>query len=356
MIDTSFWKGKRVLLTGHTGFKGSWLSIWLHELGAEVCGYALEPNTNPSLFQLSNIDQLIKSVIGDIRNLDHLKETMLNFQPEIVIHMAAQPLVRASYENPVDTYAINVMGTVNVLECVRNCQSVRAVLNVTTDKVYENKEWVWGYRESDQLGGYDPYSNSKACSELVTSSYISSFFNPVKYKAHGVAIATARAGNVIGGGDWANERLIPDIIKAIENNKEIIIRNPNANRPWQHVLEPLSGYLMLSEKLFTEGVKWNGSWNFGPDQSNISVGEIAEKILTMYSANNKININISDSHESLMLNLDCSKSKQLLKWKPLFDLNKSLLLTVEWYTKSTQNKLFYENTLEQVKEVKWGNR
>lgn len=332
MINKEFWKEKKVLLTGHTGFKGSWLSIWLHELGANVCGYSLEPNTEPSLFKLANIEQLVQSNIGDIGDLKRLQQVFSDFQPEIVIHMAAQPLVRESYDNPVDTYSTNVMGTVNVLECIRHCKSVKAVVNVTTDKVYENKEWAWGYREVDRLGGYDPYSNSKACSELVTSSYLNSFFNPETYAEHGIAIATARAGNVIGGGDWSKDRLIPDVIRALENNEEIIIRNPNAVRPWQHVLEPLSGYLMLAEKLYLEGVKWNGAWNFGPDDSNcLSVGELLSEIQIFEP---HLNLKLGEGrakHEASLLMLDNSKAKKTLLWHPNLRIENTLKWTLDLY-------------------------
>lgn len=336
MMNTDFWKGKKVFLTGHTGFKGSWLSIWLHQLGANVCGYALEPNTNPSLFKLANIDNLVKSHIGDIRDLEHLKKSMQEFQPDIIMHMAAQPLVRESYENPVDTYATNVMGTVNVLESARFCKSVKAILNITTDKVYENKEWAWGYREIDRLGGYDPYSNSKACSELVTNSYINSFFNPDKFQEHGVAIATARAGNVIGGGDWSKDRLVPDILKSIENNEDIILRNPNAIRPWQHVLEPLSGYLMLVEKLFSEGITWNGSWNFGPHTTNMQTVEYIASQLKMLLGNESdliINASTTSLHETQTLKLDSSKANFNLKWQCKMDVNMTLEYVSEWHEK-----------------------
>ena len=352
MIDSTFWKDKRVFLTGHTGFKGSWLSIWLNQLGANVLGYALEPNTEPSLFYLAKVEELVDSVIGDVRDLELLQKTILAFKPEIVIHMAAQPLVRESYENPVDTYAINIMGTVNVLESVRQCKSIMAVVNVTTDKVYENKEWIWGYREIDRLGGYDPYSNSKACSELVTSSYINSFFHPNEYEKHKVAIATARAGNVIGGGDWAKDRLIPDIMQAIENNDEIIIRNPNAIRPWQHVLEPLSGYLMLCEKLYVEGTRWNGAWNFGPSLNEAkNVMCIVENLLEMSCKSLKINFNKSSVlHETNLLNLDCSKSKEILKWEPIWDINKALMKIVEWNRNVHSGSSIYEICLKQIRD------
>ncbi len=247
-----FWKRKRVLLTGHTGFKGSWLSLWLQSMGAEVVGYALAPPTNPSLFDAANVGAGMSSVIGDIRDLEHLRAVFAEYQPEIVIHMAAQPLVRYSYIEPVETYSTNVMGVVNLLEAVRSTHSVKAVVNVTTDKCYENREWAWGYRENEAMGGHDPYSSSKGCAELVTAAYRNSYFNPDKYQEHGVAIASARAGNVIGGGDWAEDRLIPDILRAITAGRPVNIRNPHAVRPWQHVLEPLSGYLLLAQKLYED--------------------------------------------------------------------------------------------------------
>jgi CDP-glucose 4,6-dehydratase len=271
----NIYRNRKVLITGHTGFKGSWLCMLLHHSGAKVYGYALEPPTCPSLYEVAKIDELVNSHIADIRDYQTLLKVFSEIQPEIVIHMAAQPLVRNSYKNPVETYAINVMGTVNLLEAVRHTKSVRAVINVTTDKCYENREWIWGYRENDTIGGYDPYSNSKGCSELVTSSFRNSFFNPAEYgNTHQVALASARAGNVIGGGDWAEDRLIPDFIRAIEKNEKVIIRNPYAIRPWQHVLEPLSGYLMLGAKLYSEGIKYAEGWNFGPDDKDVKPVEL----------------------------------------------------------------------------------
>nr|HPQ35617.1 CDP-glucose 4,6-dehydratase [Tenuifilaceae bacterium] len=258
-------KGKRVLITGHTGFKGSWLSLLLYRLGADVYGYTLNPPTNPSLFVEAKIDELITSYIGDIRDYSKLVGVISKIQPEIVIHMAAQPLVRESYKNPIETYSTNVMGTVNLLDACRNTKSVKAIVNITTDKCYENKEWHWGYRENDPMGGYDPYSNSKGCSELVTAAFRSSFYNPKDFDNHGVGLASARAGNVIGGGDWAEDRLIPDFIKAISKGERVKIRSPFAIRPWQHVLEPLNGYLTLVEKLLLMGSKFSQGWNFGPD-------------------------------------------------------------------------------------------
>lgn len=264
-INKQLWNKKRVLITGHTGFKGSWLILLLHNLGSDVYGYALEPPTNPNMYEEAKIAGLVNSNIGDIRDYDKLLRVIQKVKPEIVIHMAAQPLVRESYKNPVDTYSTNVMGTVNLLEAIRQTPGIKAVVNVTTDKCYENKEWHWGYRENESMGGYDPYSNSKGCSELVTAAYRNSFFNSKDYHKHGVALASARAGNVIGGGDWAEDRLIPDFIRAISKGEIVKIRSPYAIRPWQHVLEPLSGYLLLAEKLYTDGPKFAEAWNFGPD-------------------------------------------------------------------------------------------
>ena len=285
MTSADFWRGKRVFLTGHTGFKGSWLSIWLHSLGAEVTGYALEPPTDPSLFSLAGVDGLLTSIIADVRDLERLQAEMVHAAPEIVIHMAAQPLVRDSYKIPVETYATNVMGTVHLLEALRSCPALRAVVNVTTDKVYENREWLWGYREIEPMGGYDPYSNSKGCSELVTAAYRSSYFNPLDYSRHGVAVATARAGNVIGGGDWANDRLIPDVVRSILAGEPVQIRNPGAIRPWQHVLEPLSGYLTLAEHLFAGGARYAQGWNFGPAEEDARpVAWLVERLCSDWGA------------------------------------------------------------------------
>ena len=332
MINKEFWRGKKVFITGHTGFKGSWLSLWLSSLEAIVTGYALTPPTQPSLFELCNIDQLITSVIGDVRDSEELKQVMQEVQPEIVIHMAAQPLVRESYKNPVDTYGINVMGTINLLESVRHCPSVKAVINVTTDKCYENKEWIWSYRENEPMGGYDPYSNSKACSELVTSSYRNSFFHPNDYDKHGVAVASARAGNVIGGGDWAADRLIPDCINALLENKKIMIRNPNAIRPWQHVLEPLSGYLILAEKLYKDGIRFAEGWNFGPDDNDAKPVEwIVQKMCEHWGEGAAYEIDSGiHPHEAHYLKLDCSKAKGRLNWLPKWKLEYTLENIIDW--------------------------
>lgn len=349
MPDQSFWKNKKVFLTGHTGFKGSWMAIWLNELGAKVCGFALEPNTNPTLYKLAKLDEQITSIIGDIRDLNLLQQTMKEFAPDIVIHMAAQPLVSESYTNPVETYSTNVMGTVNLLESVRFCETVKAVVNITTDKVYENKEWIWGYKETDRLGGYDPYSNSKACAELVTSSYINSFFNK---ENHSTAIATVRAGNVIGGGDWAVNRLIPDIMRAIENRLPLELRNPKAVRPWQHVLEPLSGYLLLAEKLYIDGVKWNGAWNFGPAQKDVkTVEEIVQIMLTEFQAGYeyKVDKNIS-FHETQQLNLDSTKATGVLKWQQKWTVEETLKKIVEWQKRYKSDEAVYLICKSQIAE------
>lgn len=332
MSDPHFWQGKRVFLTGHTGFKGSWLSIWLHSLGAQVTGYALDPPTAPSLFELAGVGGLVNSVIADIRDLDRLTSEMQKASPEIVIHMAAQPLVRDSYKIPVETYAINVMGTVHLLEAVRSCTSVRAVVNVTTDKVYENREWHWGYRENEPFGGYDPYSNSKGCSELVTAAYRSSYFNPLEYDSHGVAVASARAGNVIGGGDFAADRLVPDVIRAILSKEPVMIRNPHAIRPWQHVLEPLSGYLLLSQRLFENGAQYAGGWNFGPPEEDARPVEwLVERLCTMWGGEASWLLDGGNHpHEAHYLKLDCAKAHAELGWWPRWGLERALASIVEW--------------------------
>ena len=324
--------GKRVLVTGHTGFKGSWLCLLLHKLGADVYGYALPPPTNPSLFEEAIIEKLVTSYLGEIRDIEQLYSVFEKVKPEIVIHMAAQSLVRDSYKIPVETYAINVMGTVNVLEACRHTDSVKAIINVTTDKCYENKEWYWGYRENEPMGGYDPYSNSKGCSELVTSSYRNSFFNPKDYAKHGIAIASARAGNVIGGGDWAGDRLIPDFIRAISQNQKVVIRSPYAIRPWQHVLDPLTGYLTLAAKLYTEGAKYDGGWNFGPDDKDTrNVEWITQKICKLWGKEASYEVDTNPQpHEANYLKLDCSKAKAELGWEPRWNIDKALESIVEW--------------------------
>jgi CDP-glucose 4,6-dehydratase len=352
MNDMGFWRGKKVFITGHTGFKGSWLCLWLSSLGAEVTGYALEPPTNPSLFELARVGELVTSIIADVRDLERLKSEMIKASPDIVIHMAAQPLVRDSYKIPVETYAINVMGTVNLLEAVRACPSVRAVVNVTTDKVYENREWVWGYRENEPFGGYDPYSNSKGCSELVTAAYRSSYFNPRDYNQHGVAVATARAGNVIGGGDWAGDRLIPDIIRAILAGQPVQIRNPHAIRPWQHVLEPLSGYLALAQKLYEDGVPFAEGWNFGPrDEDARPVEWIVRQMCSMWGNGACFDIDSGEHpHEACYLKLDCSKATNELAWHPRWGLERALESIIRWTCVYQEVGDLRSETLRQIEE------
>ena len=332
-VDPTFWSGKRVFLTGHTGFKGGWLSLWLSSMGAQVTGYALAPNTSPKFYDVVGIKNLIEeSHIADIRNLDHLREAMIAANPEIVIHMAAQPLVRYSYINPVETYATNVMGTVHLLECVRGLDSVRATVVVTTDKCYENKEWVWGYRENEPMGGYDPYSNSKGCAELVTAAYRQSYFSDAQYPKHQHALGSARAGNVIGGGDWSEDRLIPDALKAFESGAPLVIRNPLATRPWQHVLEPLSGYLVLAQALYEEGIGFASAWNFGPrDEDARPVKEVVNLLIEKSPAGAQWEQDQSEQpHEARSLKLDCSKADLLLGWKPRWCLETAVQNIADW--------------------------
>ncbi len=327
-MNPDFWRGKRVLLTGHTGFKGSWLSLWLQSMGAELKGLALEPPTTPSLFVEAKVAQGMACQIGDIRDYDTVHQALAVFKPEIVIHMAAQPLVRYSYKNPIETYATNVMGTVHLLEAIRQTGTAKVVVNVTTDKCYENKEWVWGYREDEPMGGFDPYSSSKGCSELVTSAYRRSYFAET-----GVALASARAGNVIGGGDWAEDRLVPDILRAFENSQPVVIRNPNSTRPWQHVLEPLSGYLTLAEKLWHQPDVYAEGWNFGPrDEDARPVGWIVERMADKWGNEAKWQIDGGDHpHEANYLKLDTSKARQHLSWFPRWDLDTALNKIVAWH-------------------------
>jgi CDP-glucose 4,6-dehydratase len=352
VIDNQFWEGKKVFLTGHTGFKGSWLSLWLHSLGAQVFGYALKPPTDPSLFELCALDEIVQSTIADVRDRMSLAEAMLSAQPEIVIHMAAQPLVRDSYRIPAETYEINVMGTVNLFEAVRACKTVKAVINVTTDKCYENKEWVWGYRENEPLGGYDPYSNSKACSELVTAAYRRSYFHEKEYTAHGVAVASARAGNVIGGGDWATDRLIPDCIRSVIKGEKVKIRNPHAVRPWQHVLEPLCGYLVLSQNLYRDGPRYAGAWNFGPDDSNAQPVEwIVKRLCTKWGGDASYDIDRgTHPHEAHYLKLDSSKARTELGWNSRWSLDKAIDTIVAWTRLFKEEKDVTSECLNQIKD------
>jgi CDP-glucose 4,6-dehydratase len=332
VVNTAFWNGKRVFVTGHTGFKGGWLALWLRQLGAVVTGYSLPPSTEPSLFAALGLENSITSVFGDIRNLDALRAEMGRMRPEIVMHLAAQPLVRRSYADPVETYASNVMGTVHVLEAAREIPSVRGIVVITTDKCYQNREWLWGYREADRLGGRDPYSNSKACAELVCAAYSASFYHaPERPTAPG--IATARAGNVIGGGDWSPDRLIPDAVAAFHRGVPVHIRNPAATRPWQHVLEPLSAYLSLAELLCADPDRFVGGWNFGPNEEDACpVSEVVERVARAWGEGASWELDSgAHVHEAGQLRLDCSKAHAQLGWHPRLSLAEAVAWTVDWY-------------------------
>ena len=350
MVEPSFWAGKVVLLTGHTGFKGSWLSLWLQSMGAKVVGYALAPPTDPSLFVAANVAEGMIGHEGDVRDFPTLSGIFEKYRPEIVIHMAAQALVRHSYTNPVETYSTNVMGTVHLLEAARLTGGVRAIVNVTSDKCYENREWIWGYRENEPMGGYDPYSNSKGCAELVASAYRTSFFNPDDFANHGVALASGRAGNVIGGGDWAKDRLIPDIMRTITRGEPAHIRNPHAIRPWQHVLEPLSGYLMLAQKLWESGAAYGEGWNFGPnDEDAKPVSWIADRLTHTWGEGASWVLDGGNHpHEAHYLKLDCSKAKARLGWHPRWRLEEALEAIVGWHHAHQAGKNMREATLRQI--------
>ena len=353
MTFEEFFCNKRILITGHTGFKGAWLSLWLFNLGAKVAGYSLEPPTDPNLFSLLELDKKISHRIGDIRNEHDLSVSFEEFSPEIVFHMAAQSLVRLSYREPKLTYETNVIGTVNILEAARKTDGVRVVVNVTSDKCYDNKEWIYGYRETDPMGGYDPYSSSKGCSELVTSAYVRSYFPPEGFgKTHGVSVASARAGNVIGGGDWAADRLIPDFIRAVLKGEKVMIRNPGAIRPWQHVFEPLSGYLMLAKRLYENGPEFSGAWNFGPnDYDVISVEKLVRSLCSKWQGNPYYVINADQHpHEAHYLKLDCSKAKSYLEWRPRWNIEKALDSVIEWKQGYLDKKDVTEISSRQIAE------
>jgi len=344
MIDKSFWQGRRVLVTGHTGFKGSWLSIWLWSLGARVKGYALKPPTDPSMFYEANIESFLEeSELGDIRDFERVRSSIDSFQPEIIIHMAAQPLVRYSYDNPIETYAVNALGTAHILEAARKNQSVLAVVNITTDKCYENREWCWPYRENDQIGGHDPYSSSKGCAELITSSYQKSF-----YSQGGIGLASVRAGNVIGGGDWAKDRLIPDFLRAFDKGDVLNIRSPGAIRPWQHVLEPLHGYLILAEKLVTQGCDYSQAWNFGPHDTDVETVSQVVNMLGGYIPSAKYTIAEGGPHEAGLLKLDSSKAKLELGWEPRWNLEEAIGRTVDWHLAWKRGEKMDKYSLQQI--------
>ncbi len=339
-LFSGIYKDKTVLVTGHTGFKGSWLCFWLKQMGAKVVGYSLEAPTNPNHFELLNLD--ITSIKGNIKDLEHLNTVFQTYKPDIVFHLAAQALVKYSYENPIETYETNVIGTLKVFEASR-INNVKAIVNITSDKAYENKEWIWGYRENDPMGGYDPYSSSKGCADLLATSYRNSYFNINEYKkTHNTLLATCRAGNVIGGGDWAKDRLITDIMISVSQGKKVSIRNPKATRPWQHVLEPLSGYLQIGQKLLEEKVEFAEAWNFGPsDEGSIAVEEVVQNVKKHWDKiDYEINQDPNQLHEANLLKLDCTKANTILKWKDVWDSETTFEKTVNWY------KNFYENNKE----------
>ncbi len=346
------WNGRRVFVTGHTGFKGGWLSIWLAHMGAIVRGYALAPPTDPSLFEVAQLQKVLEDVRGDVRNLERLSQALSEFEPEVVFHLAAQPLVRASYADPLGTYATNVMGTANLLQSLRSAPSVRAVVVVTTDKCYENREWMWSYREHDRLGGYDPYSSSKACAEILTESYRRSFFSSSSGGRTCAAIATARAGNVIGGGDWSADRLLPDLIRGFVSSTPVPIRNPRSIRPWQHVLEPIAGYLVLAQALVAKGTALAAAWNFGPDEDGAwTVARIADEMVRCWGGGASWKIDdAAQPHEAQTLKLDATKAKTILGWHPRLDMAQTLRMLVDWYQAWTRGADMLAVSQSQIEE------
>lgn len=347
--DFNFWRDKKVFITGHTGFKGSWLSLWLNKLGADVIGYALEPPTTPNLFEICKLDKKVNSIIGDIRDYKVLKSIFKKYEPEIVFHMAAQSLVRYSYKNPLETYETNIMGTANLLEACRHTSSVRAIVNITSDKCYENQEQALSYKESDPMGGYDPYSSSKGCAELISAAYTKSYFNPEDPNS-GTLLASVRAGNVIGGGDWGEDRLIPDCIRALSKNKPVVVRCPDAIRPWQHILEALYGYLLLGQCLYQGNATFAGGWNFGPDDEGVKpVRWLVEHVVEMWGDNAFWMIDQNDHpYEAHCLKLDCSKAKSELGWYPRWNLQLSIQKTIEWYKTYFEGNDMLDITINQI--------
>ncbi len=350
MLNRSFWRGRKVFLTGHTGFKGSWLSLWLDALGAEVTGYALDPPTEPSLFLQAQVADAVHSVYGDIRDFPTLKSAIDNCRPEVVIHMAAQSVVRRGYDDPIETYSSNVMGTVHLLEAVRQLGRACIIVNVTSDKCYENREWMWGYRENEAIGGRDPYSNSKGCAELVTAAFRESYFSAASAANHGVALASARAGNVVGGGDWTANQLVPDLMRAFLAGRPCAIRNPSAIRPWQFVLEPLRGYLMLAERLAEDSVRFASGWNFGPAGADAKpVSWIADELAALWGGDASWQLEAgAHPHESMLLRLDATKAEVCLGWIPQVPLRQTLEWTAEWYRSVRQNRDLGGLTRDQI--------
>jgi CDP-glucose 4,6-dehydratase len=353
-MNNTFWHNKKVLITGCTGFKGSWLTTMLYEFGADIYGYALQPNTKPSMFELLSLDEKINFTIGDIRDFDNISKFINQINPEVVFHLAAQPLVLYSYQHPIETYHTNVLGLVNLFEAIRHNKGVKAIINVTSDKCYDNKEWLWGYRENEPMGGYDPYSNSKGCAELVTSCYQKSYFNIEQFnQRHNTLLSSARAGNVIGGGDWSDNRLIPDMIKSVLTKQTVQIRNPQAIRPWQHVLEPLSGYLMLAKHLYNGEVQYASPWNFGPNfEDTKTVEYIISKLCNLWGNNASWQLDVSKNyqHEANYLKLDCNKANNILNWHPKWDLDTALEKITHWYKVYQIKGDLYQMTKEQIYE------
>jgi CDP-glucose 4,6-dehydratase len=350
MPNRSFWKGRRVFLTGHTGFKGSWLALWLHSLGAQVAGYALDPPTQPNLFEQARVADHVHTIRGDIRDFAQLKAEIDKCRPEVILHLAAQSVVKRGYDDPIETYSSNVMGTVHLFEAVRQLKRPVVIVNVTSDKCYENREWLWGYRESEPMGGRDPYSNSKGCAELVTSSYRESFFPPEEIKIHGVALGSARAGNAIGGGDWTSNQLIPDLVRAFLSSQPCLIRNPLGIRPWQFVLEPLRGYLMLAEHLSGNGFEFASGWNFAPSDDDAKpVSWIADEMVRLWGDRAQWTRDAAvHPHEAHFLKLDASRSKAELGWRPLLPLAQALTWIVEWYRTCQSKGDLHQFTLMQI--------